>query len=285
MLIQAAYWLSMRTTNPHRTYRTLLQMVPVRERKLSDWYNSTNVFFIVSTGRAGSAWLATLLDRDPTALIEHEPVPQETRAHREAIHNPDSAHEYVRSFRKREIYLRAARHHAQLESYGEVNGILRRHIDAICAHIPHATLLHLVRDGRDFVRSIVSRRTYSGKHFVYGDFSPPVVDEYSSRWADLSEFEKACWVWQCENKHMREKVGATVRFEDILSSYKSFCTFVTEPLGLSVQETLWQKSVNRPRNVTVNHKLGHWSEWTSEQRRQFEAICGDEMREYDYPLS
>lgn len=278
LLRRFAYW----TPHPHHVYRGAIELIPVPEQKISEWFSSKKIFFIVSTGRTGTKWLASVLNYSDKALVEHEPIPTESWAHKEAVRDLNAAARYIKEFRRKEIYLRVAGRRSSIETYGEVNGTLRRHIEPILEYIPGVVLLHLVRDGRDVVRSIVSRRTYSGNHPVYHDFQPPIVDEYSERWNELSEFEKVCWLWQWENRYMRQHIDQCARFEDILSSYTLFRKQILEPLGLEAEETIWQAAVQRPKNITREYTIGPWEDWTPEQREQFICICGEEMQEYGY---
>lgn len=273
--------IAQRSRRPHETYRRLVQWVPVSRRRLDDWLARQHLFFVVSTGRTGTRWLATLLNEARDARVEHEPVPMETLAHRAAVEDPGTAAPYIRDFRRKELYLRVARAHPA--HYGEVNGILRRHVDALRDAIPGVQLLHLVRDGRDVVRSLVSRHTYGGKHPVYAGFHPPPVDDYARRWDELSELERACWVWRSENRYMRERIAGRARLEDIATSYVALREQVLDPLGLALDESAWDAAARAtPPNRTSRHDMPPWDDWTDRQKATFREICGEEMAHYGY---
>ncbi len=277
--------LARRARHPHKAYRRLVSLIPMSNSELSSFVEDRKFFFIVSTGRTGSAWLSRLLNTAKGAFVEHEPVLWEQAAHLEAINDPLAAEHYVRDFRLKHMYLRwRSGPKPEAVTIGEVNSAVRRHVEALQNHLPGVQFVHVVRDGRDFVRSIMSRGTYSGMHPVYRDFVPPAVDEYSERWASLTEFEKCCWVWQWSNKDLRGIIGKTVRFEDLLSSYAILSESVLQPLEIDVPEGTWRDSVAKPTNTTSKHSMGKWKTWTDEQRHTFCAICEDEMRMYDYPL-
>ncbi|GBE06030.1 hypothetical protein BMS3Abin10_01672 [bacterium BMS3Abin10] len=284
MITDIIRWFALHCSNPHQAYRKGIEVIPVSEQKILRWFCTKHVFFIVSTGRTGTRWLAGLLNLSKDALVEHEPVPIETWAHKEAARDLNTAVQYVKEFRRKEIYLRVSGRRLLIKTYGEVNGILRRHIEPILKYIPGVVLLHLVRDGRDVIRSLISRGTYSGNHSVYYDFQPHIVDEYSDRWNKLSEFEKTCWLWQWENKYMRQHIDQRARFEDIISSYALFRKQILEPLGIELEKAVWQASVQRPKNVTKEYAIGSWDDWTVEQQKQFIRICSKEMQEYGYEI-
>lgn len=279
-MIRLASWLARRSPRPHHTYRALVSAVPVPRRRVQRWLAERNVFLVVSTGRTGTRWLAGLLARVPGARVEHEPVPVETWAHREAMEDPVAARRYVDGFRLKEIYLRARSQDPVV--YGEVNGILRRHVDALRAAVPGLRLVHLVRDGRDVVRSLVSRGTWAGEHPVYGGFTPPPVDDIARSWGDRSSFERACWIWTWENAHMRERIPDLARLEDITGSYQAFHRQILEPLGLELDEAVWREARNAVENKTRSHAMPAWDGWSSEQKSTFRRICGEEMARYGY---
>jgi hypothetical protein len=113
---------------------------------------------------------------------------------------------------------------------------------------------------------------------------PPAVDDYTARWDSLSAFEKLCWGWQYENRRMRRSAGLQARFEDITASYELFNRQILAPLGLFIPERLWRSSVDQPENKTKSFLVAPWEDWTREQQRQFEEICGEEMTQYGYSV-
>lgn len=130
----------------------------IHTQQIEQWATKTNLFFILALGRSGTTFLAKLLHQIPNTVVFHEPVQEDFKAYREAFNNPLAAKWYIHTFRKKEIYLRMRENH-HVKSYGEVNSALRRHVEALKRAFPQATFIHLVRDGRDVVRSMMSRRT------------------------------------------------------------------------------------------------------------------------------
>ncbi len=274
--------LSFLCENSHECYKYLVKLLPYSRAYVKRKLEEKEIFFIVSTGRTGTVWMSQLLSKAVDDHVYHEPVPLETFAHRDAFLSSEIAEEYVRGFRIKDIYLRARSVKGHV--YGEVNGILRRHVSALKGELPQAKFVHVIRDGRDFVRSVVSRGTYSGKHEVYGDFVPPPVYMSISEWANISEFEKSCWIWRWENEHLRKLVGRTVRFEDILANYQSFKQGILDPLGLTLDESVWERSIGEPKNQTESYQMEDWSGWSRENKQAFINICGEEMALHGYEV-
>ncbi len=241
-----------------------------------------NPFLIVSTGRTATKWLAAILDQACGAYVVHEPVPQEEYYHAQAISYPAATKPYLYEFRIREMALRIREHNPMV--YGEVNSVLRFHITALQEIIPAMKIIHLVRDGRDVVRSVFNRRIKARKTPLYDKITPPILDKFSSQWHTLTAFEKICWGWKAENQFMRENTKLRARFEDITASYPLFSQQILRPLGLSLKEELWRQTVRRPVNATKKYVVGSWDDWTDEQQQQFTSICGSEMQEYGYEI-
>ncbi len=246
-----------------------------------EWFRNKNIFFILSIGRSGTRFLAELLNKSPNALVVHEPF-DEAIPHQNAYLNPISAEKYIRDFRMKEIYLRV--HNLDIDIYGEVNSYLRRHCKAIKKLIPNVKLIHLVRDGRDVVRSMYARMTMKPGVYSTRNIVPLEDDPWRSEWSRMSRFERLCWYWMIENKYLRECIDRFVRFEDIITDYNYFKRNVLDYINLNIPREVWEHEVNKPKNITIVHKLPHWSEWSSELMESFKRICGDEMKIYGYKL-
>ena len=129
----------------------------VRPHHIDEWAKSTRLFFVLGMGRSGTSFFANLLDSDPHSYVVHEPVQRDFSAYQDAFHSPEKADLYIRRFRGKEMFLRASGR--GVSTYGEVNSTMRRHVHALRRIFPNARYLHLVRDGRDVVRSMMARAT------------------------------------------------------------------------------------------------------------------------------
>jgi hypothetical protein len=270
VLDRASYWL--------RRARTLF----VSEAQLEAFRASTDVFFVLGIGRSGTTFLADLLDRVEKASVQHEPLDRDFRAHQEAFRDPERAFDYVDRFRAPDICLRAQAEDAEV--YGEVNSVLRRHAEALQAAFPEAGFLHLVRDGRDVVRSMYSATAMLEGDPNTQDIYPREGDPYADEWPQMSRFERVCWYWRVENRYLRQYIDAFVRFEDVLASHEGFREGLLEPLGLELPEPVWAEAVDRPKNPTRDYDLPAWPDWNEERKQAFAEICGEEMRAFGYDL-
>jgi hypothetical protein len=100
----------------------------------------------------------------------------------------------------------------------------------------------------------------------------------------MDRFEKICWYWMTENRHLRRALDRSVQFERILTDYDYFSSKLLAPLGLTMPEDTWHATRERPENTTRRYRIPHWAQWDSEKKRTFESICGEEMYENGYAI-
>jgi hypothetical protein len=254
----------------------------VASSDLEAWQERTSIFFVLAIGRSGSMFLSHLLSRSSGASVCHEPVLADFAAYPRAYFDEEAAQTYLRQFRKEEIYLRLRGKGVRI--YGEVNTNLRRHCKALRREFPNSALLHLVRDGRDVVRSIMSRRTFKLWDPVTSLIHPKEEDLWRSAWPRMSRFERCCWYWMVENRYLRTCADKTVRFENLLSDYGYLRRNIVDPLSLHISRDQWRSAVKRPKNTTKRYRIPHWSHWDADMRDAFDKICGEEMQRNEYEM-
>jgi hypothetical protein len=266
----------------------LLEIVRVRghvgvtDQQVEQWIAGRKFFFILAIGRSGTTFLAHFLNLAPDAAVFHEPSKSDIDAYRRAFFSPEDAERYIASFRKKEMYLRARGSDCRV--YGEVNSLLRRHCHALRHHFPKAGFLHMVRDGRDVIRTMMSTvALHPGDMWTWW-LRPHETDPFYNQWDTMDRFAKLCWYWRVENQHLRTCIGNTVKFEDVRSDYECFEHRILRPFGLTLPRSTWEEQVAAPRNVTERYKLPHWREWDAHHTKTFATICGDEMEANGYRL-
>ncbi|MGC1377609.1 MAG: sulfotransferase [Anaerolineales bacterium] len=252
----------------------------VTQDQLEKWIGKWEFFFILGVGRSGTAFMANLLNQVQGAYVFHEPVLEDFYAYIRAHYNPQDTESYMLGFRKKEIYMRMR--HMTPGVYGEVNSVLRYHTEAIKKAFPNVTLIHIVRDGRDVVRSAMSRGTMTIKSPYSMGIHPSEQDPWKTRWKKMDRFAKICWLWQVENAQLRSSIGTTVQFEKVLSSYEYFQDNILNPCHIDVDKKTWETAVASPRNITSHFQMPKWDDWTPEQQKVFREICGDEMAKCVY---
>lgn len=244
------------------------------------WFAERRSFWGLALGRSGTSFLADLLARAEGARVRHEPRGEDLGAWRRARSSPEAAAPYLERFALPDVYLRER--DADPETYGEVNSYLRRHADALRSVLPGTRVFHLVRDGRDVVRSMYARATLTPEDeataglLASGELDGPAAGGEPTR------FERLCRYWRDENAWLRERTECTVRLEDLVEDYGRFREELLEPLGLEVGHAAWSETVDRPANVTEEHELAPPEAWSGERARRFWEVCGEEMERYGY---
>jgi hypothetical protein len=252
----------------------------IRNKKTKEWFNKINTFFILAIGRSGTQFLSYLLNKAQKAYVVHEPVRSDFRAYLEAFYSEKKAFKYFNGFRKDEIYLRAR--NKDLNHYGEVNSVLRRHCNAIKKVLPGVKLFHLIRDGRDVVRSMMSRKTMTKEDPNTHKIKPKKYDLLYDNWSKMNRFERLCWYWDTENRYLMDNIENLIQFENLTSSYEYFRETLLIPLGLNISESFWEEEIKTPKNITVNYELPHWTKWDQKRKSTFNAICGKTMNNAGY---
>lgn len=236
----------------------------------------------MAIGRSGTTFLSNLLNKnDDNVEVFHEPCTFDRISHQRAFHDSDESIEYMKNFRMKgiEYYIKAKK----LSGYGEVNSFLRRHIIAIQKFYPYVKLFHLVRDGRDVVRSMLSNDTMEFWDENTKYISPNEHDVFYSKWNSMNRFERLCWYWMVENEYLSTYIKEYIKFEDLLEDYNYFDEKVLRVLGLNVTKEKWEIAKESPKNVT-DHDAPKWETWDDDIKRIFWKICGGTMLRYGYDV-
>ncbi|MCL4267167.1 MAG: sulfotransferase [Anaerolineae bacterium] len=240
---------------------------------------NVNLFFIVGLGRSGTTFLSQLLKEVSRCAIYHE-TKRDGEALTAAYWNIHQADYYLSTYRERLMAWRILRTHC--ETYGEVNSYLRYHVKALQKRY-QPQILHLVRDGRHVVTSIMNRHTFTpsdAKHS--GRICPHPGTPYAEQWDSMDRFARVCWYWAETNQYLVDCQLPLVRFEDVISSYECFSHQVLKPLGIDVPTNIWTEQVNVPKNESKTRVFKDWNSWTPRQKQQFEEICGEVMVDLNY---
>ena len=254
-------------------------------------------FFILSLGRSGTNFLAKLLNKDSNAVVYHEPCKDDYHYLPLAYYNPRNI--ILKKLLEQRFSNLISQIPDNVEIYGEVNSLLRYHVDWLKERF-NPVLIHIVRDGRDFVKSAYTRSLYTGK-----DSHLPIIplndEAIAEQWSYFSRFQKLCWYWAHTNEFLLQKIERIVKFEDILKDYDYFCEHIFKPTGVKVSVELYNKMIKKPTNsqreqlfrtflkgflyprrkINVG-SLPHWKKWDSKMTKQFWDICGETMNKFNY---
>jgi len=239
-----------------------------------------SVFFIFSVGRSGTQFFSRLLNNDPKALVLHEPLRRDVLEYARSFNDKYNYDAYIKGFRMK--YIQHNVSHQKINIYGEVNSVLRRHAAALMFNIPNVKGLYLIRDGRDVVRSMMSRGAMSNSWF-YNKITPQNDDPYFSKWHDWGRFEKCCWVWASENSMLYRQFGPAMKFELLLKDYEYFKSNLLDELQLDINKNIWEKErLIKSKNRTVRFTIKPYKNWPVVWQDSFWEICGEMMEKHGY---
>lgn len=268
--------------------RSWLYSYRVPSEKMKSFIQRKKFSFILGTGRSGTQLLSGLLEKADESTAYHEPNVFEDRSVMAiSRRNHDFSMEYIDNFRKYEIYWRA-RKKPDNYLYTEVTGMLRYHAKALRRVFPEAKILLLVRDGRDVIRSIMTKSKFYAPGAAGAKAISPSKDELEyPRWKSWGRFEKICWLWKDSYEILLEQIPGEdfIRLESVLTDYEYFQRQVLEKLNLDIPFEIWRKSVGqKSKNATRVHSFPAYSEWTSSQKSFFQEMCGDLMDRFGYQI-
>lgn len=277
--LRPAWWAARRRALALRhALRTRLPADPAR-------IATTPKTFILSTGRTGTMFLAHFCDAHSARVRAcHEPYPPllelglEAAAGRVSV--PAAAARLARA--RRWSLGRLDR-----PAYLEANNRLFALIPALQLAYPGATIIHIVRDGRAFVRSGL-RRDYYGPTDRFPRLAAPdlPVDPWAAAWAGWDPLRKCAWLWAAQNRIMRADGAALptyhlFRFEAVFGSpagLRALLHVIDPALALS-DEVL---SAALARKVNAGPADAPEAPWTAVQEAAFWEIAGPEMAHYGY---
>lgn len=188
------------------------------------------------------------------------------------------------------------------EYYVESNPNIAYMVPVIRSLFPQCRIVHIVRNGIDYVRSMYSRRhnLKKGKGLAFtpkdsrkrlrADYFPD--DPYSDKWEEIDRFQRICWNWTKKDGLIREQVkkdpqARTFKFEDLFLEkkpkvWKELITFMeVEDLVFSMEDALGYVGTTKSNQV-ADYKIGDWADWPEEKKKAFVRIAGEHMQEYGY---
>ncbi|UCC54423.1 MAG: sulfotransferase [Anaerolineaceae bacterium] len=248
------------------------------------------MFFIVSTGRSGTATVAEMLSSVPGYVCLHEPDPAlilESSGYRHSDITADEITAVLQQTR-----------HSRLDGriYCESNQTLSLIIPVLAETFPQARYIWLLRNGLDVVASAMQKQWYSGfseNHNRYEDCTPlekawidgrirgdRTGDMSGVEWDRLDRFGKCCWYWRyinrligCDLNELNVDSYYLLRLETLVQQMPSLLAW----MGVETSDGL----IAVQQNIAKRRPY-HWSRWNLDERQVFESWCGDLMDDY-YP--
>ncbi len=154
-------------------------------------------------------------------------------------------------------------------------------IDALYALDPSVRIILSVRNGKDFVRSALSRGWHEQDMF---GTAPLRGDPYYERWPSMTPFHKNSWIWLYRNmkalggmESLPKRQSLIVKIEDITKP--ETIDMLEEFAGTEIKERTWAE---KGFNANPSFYLPPKEEWPDEMHRDFDEIAGEMMRFFGY---
>jgi protein-tyrosine sulfotransferase len=161
-----------------------------------------------------------------------------------------------------------------------------RNLDWILARFPQASVIHVIRDGRDVVCSM---RQHPDWRWVGGGWqkvlAPRAIESYARRWLDDTA---AGMSWRGDPRYVE------VRYEDLLADPPAVLRAICDGIGVTA-DLEWLARVaqradgagqtERPdyEGALSGASVGRWREdLTAAERREVERLCRPRLRELGY---
>lgn len=205
----------------------------------------------------------------------------------------------VRDFlRQRQDFIQSQRGLIYIESSSAYYGI----IDIVNSAFAQHTLSYIIRDGRDWVRSIINwGESYTQgyiKKLIFRTWpeAPEFMnDPYCEEWAYMDHFQKVCWSWNKLNGYALATINDNpnarlFRFEDLFASSErnqhlyDFIAFTTRIHETQAPDI---RSIDEWLDIKIHKSIGDyptWEYWSDYNKQQFTRICGKLMEEQGYSL-
>lgn len=254
------------------------------KKPLSD--KNKTVFFVLSTGRAGSTTLARILNKVAEVECLHEPKIQLIRISTDLLHNKISAEQAEVELSNLYVDLATSRK----PFYGESDQKLANLVPILAKLLPSAKFIWVVRNPEDTVNSTWSRGWFDdaelGLNGNRRDTYPLYRDHFSDyrpqanlieimpdqQWNNMTAFERNCWYWTFWNEMIKTNLQKHVKNENFikiqLENLDSELSRVQQFLGLG-EQNLSNKIFN---SAETKYPLKNTSDWTEDMKNSFESL-------------
>ncbi len=256
------------------------------------------VAVVLSSGRTGTQFLARYFDANFDHVIaRHEPSPSRlfrilSNARVAGAVDPQRLRSALVQFRARRV--ESLRERADL--YLESNGLLYAFVDLMTELWPDLSVVHVVRDPRDAIRSALGHGNDRGLKRLAGAIVPHWLPDPRRTLGierPLTLVERYAVAWAVINRTIQQQGGQgphylRVRFEELVderaSGLQAICAHLELPFRDEDGEgggTDARVSPHQRFNAS-RHEAASWTDWSPGECRTVQELCGELMQEYGY---
>lgn len=243
------------------------------------WRGPQRLYLFLSTARSGSTWLAKVLDAASSVTARHELSLNHRYQDGELVADKRTGPGFRQLLDEpQEVRSLLADVRTWMEDVpgdvAEANVYLAHVPEQVADVFPDATLVHLVRDPRRVVPSLLARDWYDTPE----DDRHPTVDVPG--WAQMSQLEQVCWYVRDTTERLAQLASSRVVLEDVTAD-RVRLSAVLRRLGIAFYpelSTAFDQVVNPGR---VSTERGY-AALPGRDRRRFDAILSPLRQELGY---
>jgi len=244
------------------------------------WRGLQKMYFFLSAARSGSKWLANFLNTATPMYALHEFTLNYRFKEEELVPEKRTSHGFadlVHEKEKARVLLIESRHWIETlkQDFAEANVYLERFLPLVKEIFPEAVLVHLHRDPKDVVRSLMNRNWYD----------TPEDEKHAKmevdNWDNLSQFEKVCWYVRLANESLVDFCTHRIVFEEMVQDIEYLSERLLS-LGIPVFPRLGAKVFEETVNANVCQEFPEYSGWNDEQMYIYHGIMWPVIMELGY---
>lgn len=229
------------------------------------------IIFISSSGRSGSKSLTNALSTLNNVKAFHGPRPQLDKENCLKYHGKlKNPVESIKRAREKFITNTLNSNCSYVENSWFMTALIDDFYEAYPCHV-----VMVIRDGRDFVRSGMSRPWFTDQKVWQNAIGRWNRDKWNPPKECKSRFSKVCWLWaeqqrvMLNSKHKPE----VFKFEDLISV--PLDGFISK-IGLQGSATM------KKANFTKKFSIPKWTDWNKKMVRQAKRWMGEMLEEFNY---
>ncbi len=244
------------------------------------WRGPQKLFFFLSTARSGSKWLANFLNTATSMRSVHEFTLNHRFQEGKLIAEKRTGHGFVDLVnKKKEVRSLLIESRNWIETvkqdFAEANVYLERFLPILKEVFPEAVFVHLHRDPKDVVRSLMNRNWYDTAE----DNKHPEMEV--DNWKTLTQFEKASWYVRMTNESLLDFCRHRIIFEKMVQDF-DYLSNTLLTFGIPVFPRLGKKVFGEIINANVSREFPEYSAWDEAQRRLYHGIMWPVIKELGY---
>ncbi len=270
-------------------------------------WDGVDITFIVCTGRTGTQFLSHFFPKACRRTYAcHEPSPDMLEMAISYLNSEVTLDEATAALWNNRQQICKDIRYSGSRHYVEANVNLSCLVPVLRECFKGCRIIHLIRDGRTWVRSAYSKMTIGkdGRPALFMSDNDPrrrisaidfKDDPYSRVWQSFNRFERLCWYWAKINDIISVNLAdyknhLTVKYESLFDGERRINTilkmicFMGLENDMIVSQDRLSKLLAVKADPTRKYLLPQWQEWTKAQKTAFTKLAGASFKRYGYEI-